>query len=306
MPVVRKPLPRKILTANNLLTDVIPVKEVNEDVQNIPATKEEPVAVEKNPVSTSASVPLTFDYGNEIQIPVIKRKNRQSISFSFGSGNLLADNSRGMLQSPNLTQGELPTPDISHFRASTQEIAEFRAEEVLLYEDYTGVVNLLPLSFGISIKKELNRTFSLESGIVYSFVATKFNRDFPKSEAELQLHYIGIPLNAHTRISGDRYSRWEVYLSAGGMVEKGFLSRFTQKNYYGNDDVVKTTTTNEKIKGLQWSASVSPGVDYNIHKNYSVYLEPKLSYYFDNNQPVSARTKHPLVVGINAGIRYMW
>jgi predicted porin len=91
------------------------------------------------------------------------------------------------------------------------------------------------------------------------------------------------------------------------MVEKGILSHFVQRTYYDNiDNHMKTITSNEKIKGLQWSLGISPGVDYHIHKNYSFYFEPKLSYYFDNNQPKSARTIHPLVVGINAGVRYVW
>ncbi|MDR2691614.1 MAG: porin family protein, partial [Dysgonamonadaceae bacterium] len=59
----------------------------------------------------------------------------------------------------------------------------------------------------------------------------------------------------------------------------------------------------EKISGLQYSISFAPGIDYRIYRNYSVYFEPAISYYFDNKQPVSARTERPVVIGLNVGLR---
>ena len=299
--------PNKRLAENNLATEVIPKKEIAEESPNVPA-KEESSIQEKRPVSCNSH----FDFEKETQMPVIKNKKRQSIRFSFGSGgNLLAENTA------NMPQNQIPPPVIYlnspqmtyHKVAAQYTTPESRTEEILSYEYYPDIVHHLPLSFGATVKKELSRRFAIESGLVYSFVASTFSRESPqKSKADLQLHYIGIPLNIHTRILGDRFSAWEVYLSTGGMVEKGFLSHFLQKTYYGNGDngTVLTISSNERIKGLQWSLGISPGVDYQIYKNYSIYLEPKLNYYFDNDQPVSARTKHPLVVGINAGIRYAW
>jgi hypothetical protein len=219
-------------------------------------------------------------------------------------GNLLAGNTVNLPQHPVSPPGDYWNNNFARFRSSTEEALNSRSEEIIRSENFSDVVYHLPLSFGVTVKKELNRTFAVESGIVYSYLSSTFNNESPKSKADLQLHYIGVPLNLHTRIFGDRFSQWEVYLSAGGMVEKGVLSHYVQKTYYDNSFV--TIKSDEKIKGLQWSVGVSPGVDYQVHKNYSIYLEPRLSYYFDNNQPRSARTERNLTVGINAGVRYLW
>lgn len=294
LPVFKKSQPRKRM-AETKHTAEITFNEAFAEKQPV-SPEEESIIAEKQPVSSD----FYLNFGKETPIPAIKRKKRQSIRFSFGSGsNFLAENNTQNLNNPSLESG--------YYRV-THELNSTRTEDILAYEAYSNVNTHLPLSFGVTVKKELNRRFGIESGLVYSFLATTFSKDFPfKSEADRQLHYIGIPLNVHTRIFGDRFSLWEVYLSTGGMVEKGILSHFVQKTYYDTgDDRVMTVNSNEKINGLQWSLSISPGVDYQIHKNYSIYLEPKLNYYFNNDQPVSARTEHPVVVGINAGVRYSW
>ena len=293
---LREPSPESNLTA-----EAVPTESVSEETATVPA-KKEPEALENRPVF---SMPKP-DIENEKPAPFVRQKKRQSIRFSFGSSrNLLADNTVDVKQTLNQAPA-IVNSVTGFFRAAQENFSQSKTEEILSYTDYPDVTPHLPLSFGVTVKKELNRTFAIESGIVYSFVATSFNREsYPKSSAELQLHYIGIPLNVHAQIYGNRFSLWEVYVSAGGMVEKGVYSHFTQKNFYDNS-YTETITSNEKIAGLQWSASISPGVDYKIYKNYSIYFEPKLSYYFDNNQPVSARTKHPAGIGMNAGIRFTW
>ena len=297
--VIRKFQPGERLAENKRSTEVISTEEFPEENPVI-FQKEEPSTPENPPVFTDSY----NDFEKEMQTPVIKSKKRQSIRFSLGSGsNLLAENSTNSNPIQKTSIFESP-----FFRAATQAVTDSRTEDILKNEDYPNVVHHLPLSFGVTVKKELSRTFAIESGIVYSYMTTSFSRQsYPKSNANLQLHYIGIPLNVHTRIFGNRFSQWEIYLSTGGMIEKGVLSHFKQKTYFDTiDNQVTTVVSDEKIKGLQWSIGISPGVDYQIYKNYSIYFEPKLSYYFDNNQPVSARTKHPVIVGLNAGVRYVW
>jgi hypothetical protein len=294
--VIKKSQPFNRLAENIIANEVIEEKETAEENPVVTQAKEEPKVAEKRPVTQVSN----FDFEKEEQLPILKRKKRQSLRFSLGS--LLAENTASKPQNKGLMLNSLP----SYYRAAIQDVNKSKAEEILTYDNYPNSTHHPPLSFGITVKKELNQTFAVESGVVYTFLSTTFNRESsPKSNADLQLHYIGIPLNVHARILGDRFSCWEMYLSAGGMVEKGVLLHFAQKTYY-DESSVTTKVSNEKINGLQWSVGISPGVDYQIYKNYSVYLEPKLSYYFDNNQPESSRTKHPVVLGINAGIRYSW
>jgi len=303
--VFRKSQPRKRLAENEFTVEVIQKEEVSEENQIVPANEES--VVRENP-----QTPLVYDFnfGNDVKIPSIKNRKRQSVNLSFGSGrNLIAKNSMPVMNSVYRTppeEGSLES-ELTYFRAATQEIVKTKTEELLLEENYSDVMHYPPLSFGVTIKKDLSRKVAIESGIVYSFLASSFSGSTNfKDKADLQLHYIGVPLNVLTRLYYDRSSKWGFYLSTGGMVEKGFLSHFVQKKYFNNDYPVYTGTSDEKIKGLQWSIGISPGFDYQIYKNYGIYIEPKLSYYFDNGQPESARTEHPVVIGINAGVRFIW
>ena len=300
----RKSQPRKQMANNELAIEVISDEESAEE--NHAFTTKEDVTASENYHSPASY----FNLEKEEKIPAtIKHKKSNSLRFSLGSGGtLLAQNSLEMIQNQANYVARSSNIEFSYFRSAAVEINEPRTIDIIMSENFTDVVHHLPLSFGVTVKKEIDQTFAIESGVVYSYLSTSFSREsYPASKADLQLHYIGIPLNLHTHLIGNRFSKWEVYLSTGGMIEKGILSHFTQKTYYDNiDSAVKTVTLDEKINGLQWSVNVSPGIDYKVLKNYSIYLEPKLSYYFDNDQPVSARTKHPVVIGINAGVRYTW
>jgi len=301
----RKFRPGERLAENNLTTEVTPKEEIVENNPAVPAEEKKSNSPEKHPVTPNTY--YDFEKETETPPPTVKHKNRQSIRFSIGSGgNFLANNAEMSVESSNFPLDK-PNYSMMSFQSNVLNAANSNSKEILLNENYPNVNYHLPLSFGITVKKELNRRFAVESGIVYSFLETTFSKDLPKSTASLQLHYLGIPLNIHTHIFGNRFSPWKVYISTGGMVEKGLLLHFAQKIFYNdNNNTVTTVKSNEKIDGLQWSLGISPGIDYQIHKNYSIYLEPKVSYYFDNNQPVSIRTQHPVVIGINAGVRYTW
>ena len=310
-----KSQPDKRLAENEFTAEVVIKSETKEEI--LPSITNEGTDAKENQLADAkeetgsrenTSNPQVYDFyrETEVALPIIKNKKRQSLNLSFGSGsNLLASNDADLPRNPQRT--ELSSEYI-YFRAATQDITEPQAEDILLNEDYPNAVHYMPISLGITVKKDLNSSIAIESGIVYSFIASSFSKESSyKSKADLQLHYIGIPLNLHTRLYRNRNSQWSLYLAAGGMVEKGVLSHFVQKTFYNdNNNTIKTVKSNEKIKGLQWSVGLSPGIDYKLYKNYSIYLEPKISYYFDNNQPESSRTKHPVTVGINAGVRYTW
>jgi len=233
--------------------------------------------------------------------PLIKKsKKRSTIGLSLGSGgNSVAGNA-------NPTNDLMYDGVIAQLRSNVYAAgSESKTKEQLRMENFPEVTHRVPLSFGLTVKKELNRTFSLETGLVYSFLDSRFENRSSEKKALLQLHYIGVPLNVQAKILGDKKSDWEIYLSVGGMVEKGIYSHYKQTNY-ANSNYVMEIISNEKIDGLQYSLSLAPGIDYKIYRNYSIYFEPKISYYFDNEQPVSARTERPVVIGINGGLRFFW
>jgi hypothetical protein len=232
---------------------------------------------------------ISFPKEEEIFTASITRnkKRSRSMGFQVGSGSFLAMNN-----SPAPVSG-LRSDNNTYLRSDVSR------------SDFEEVTHFLPLSFGLNFRKELNRYLSVESGLTYTYLYSKLTNKLPKRDAKLELHYLGIPLNLVVSAYKDKYSKWNIYASAGGMVEKGLLS-YVKKNGEMIDGVISSTSSPEKIDGLQWSVHAMLGIDYKIIKNYSFYIEPNVNYYLDNNQPVNARTEHPLVFGINAGFRYTW
>lgn len=168
-------------------------------------------------------------------------------------------------------------------------------------ENFSEADYLPPLSFGLSVRKNLTPRLGVETGLVYTFLASRFvNRGTVRGEARLELHYLGIPLHLVVYL-WDR-SRWNLYVTAGGMVEKGLRSSYSFTEY--KDAHVFTVDRKETIDGLQWSLNASIGMSYQLFKSWSLYLEPRFSYYFDSRQPASIRTDKPLGIGLGGGVRY--
>lgn len=157
----------------------------------------------------------------------------------------------------------------------------------------------LPLSFGVSVRKNLTDRIGIETGLVYTYLSSRFSSASSGGEAveaKQKLHYLGIPLNAVIYLWDN--SDWNIYISAGGMGEKGL-----RRNYsYTNKGV--SGSIDEGISGLQWSLNASLGISYKVYKDWALYVEPRYSYYFDNNQPVSIRTDKQSVFGFNGGLRF--
>lgn len=152
----------------------------------------------------------------------------------------------------------------------------------------------LPLSFGLSVRKRLNDRFGIETGLTYTYLSSRFSSG-NAIEAKQELHYLGIPLNAVVYLWNS--SNWNIYMSAGGMGEKGLRRNYTYSGINANGSV------KEGISGMQWSLNASVGISYRVYKDWGIYFEPKYSYFFDNDQPASIRTDKNNFFGFNAGFR---
>lgn len=226
---------------------------------------------------------------NDLFASVEKKKTGSNwmLAASYGSQGNVDFAGNGLVSAGNL--GDMDLSDPNDIYTSTMAPNDFSSQT---YHD--------PLSFGLNVRKRLNKNLSIESGLVYTYLLSSFeNTGVQRSDAKLHLHYIGIPLNLITDIW--KKSRWEIYLSTGCMAEKGIQSVYVQNQYLGAQ--TSTTTVKSNINGIQWSVNGGVGVSYKIQRQLGIYFEPKFSRYFDNNQPVSARTEHPVVLGLSAGLR---
>lgn len=159
-----------------------------------------------------------------------------------------------------------------------------------------------PFSVGLTVSKELNKTLAVETGVTYSYLSTKYRDLYNNSySTEVKLHYLGVPVNLLVNI-WDVNSRFRVYASAGAMLEKGIKFNFSQDNI----EEKQTITEKRSINGVQWSLNGAVGVSYRFYDNWNVYVEPQMSYFFDNDQPISIRTEKDAIFSLNSGIRYQF
>lgn len=178
-----------------------------------------------------------------------------------------------------------------------QQSSNTRQGEILQYRNQQTdetTHHHLPVRLGFSLRYSFNDYWSIESGLTYTRLSSDFTKtvDGKSSTMEQHLTYIGIPINVSYRLWGSRYLN--VYLSAGGMVEK------MVKGSLQTSDM----TTSVSIRPLQFSLNSAVGAEFNISRQFSLYAEPGLGYWFDNGSSVSTYYQDkPLSFNLNFGIR---
>jgi opacity protein-like surface antigen len=160
-----------------------------------------------------------------------------------------------------------------------------------------------PVKVGLSVRYRLNDKWSLQSGVTYSYLSSTIDHEDLVSEGQThqKLHYVGIPVTASYNLWGNR--RFNVYVTAGGEIEKLVKGKRTDETYkYGKG----TTTSKENVKESrpQFSATAAAGVEFKASKQFSIYVEPGASYYFDNGSDVDNYYKDkPFNFSLNVGLR---
>jgi hypothetical protein len=231
-----------------------------------------------------------------------KKKKRTSLGLHFGSsGKLFASNATPQEDALFEHYNLLPIQNITALSVNLSPYAN----TILSPEDFERINHSPPLSIGLSVRKELTDYFAIESGLIYTYLRSEFKHRVPYKDAKSELYYLGVPVNlVFAFIPPHRSKRWDVYISAGGMMEKGLVAHYKQNTYQNN--VAGTIASNERIAGIQWSLQVNLGAAYKLNKEYSLFLEPKAIYYLNNNQPFNIRTERPWAFGVTTGIRYTW
>jgi len=161
----------------------------------------------------------------------------------------------------------------------------------------------LPLSIGLTVRKDLSDRFSLETGLVYTQLNSKITgaKDDTYYKQDQTLHYLGIPIKANLSLYENKHI--DLYASAGGMIEKSVSGKI-KTDFYDAGKHTHSSKHSLKVDPLQLSAMASLGLQYKINEQLSVYAEPGLSYHFDDGSPVSTiRKEKPLNFNLLCGVR---
>ena len=154
-----------------------------------------------------------------------------------------------------------------------------------------------PIRLGVSVRYGLGKRWSLEGGLTYTYLVSDISRTVKgcSYQIEQRLAYIGVPLNVNYLLWGNHH--FNVYASAGGMVEtmvKG--KRVDEENDF-----------NERVghQPLQFSVLGAAGVEYMPGGNISIYAEPGFAYHLANHGSVPTFYQDkPFSFNLNLGLRF--
>lgn len=148
-----------------------------------------------------------------------------------------------------------------------------------------------PISFGLSVRKDLHKGFSVETGLTYTMLSSDVKLSGSKEMENQKLHYIGIPLRANWDFLNKKL--FTLYLSAGGMIEKCVYGELANERV--------------KVNPLQLSVMGAVGAQINATKRVGIYIEPGVAYFFDDGTDVQTiRKETPFNFNIQAGIRFTY
>lgn len=285
---------------------VITRKEIYPETENKEKDKPTPIthqnATEKN-MRTNEQFGETWQENRitSSQPMEKKSKKKQKIRLFAALGAVSSANLENMYDGDMAKMDAPIIPNSDKFYEDVSSGGEVKNYTILKPKDYSDIRHLPPLSASAMAEFPIDSTWSIETGLTYTYLASKFKKSgTPSYEGKLHLHYLGIPL--HVKANVMQSENWNIYFLAGGSVEKGLRSIYKQKISASSGRTIHTNVRS-KIDGFQFSATVAAGFDYKINEKMRLFAEPKITYYFKNNQPMSTRTESPFTVGMNGGIR---
>ena len=278
-------------------TEVLPEKSVVEPSEEV--SPEEPFVPSQEDVRTAIadqtpSVPIEqegagVDPFAQMEWEDSHNERAGRLSVSLG-GNVQSNGSPSPTEgfNPRMAPGSAPT------ESSVQEVSK--------ESNYS-----VPYSVGLGIRIPLSPRWSIGTGINYSSLQRTFNGTYTEVEngvitrkvnADIHntLHYIGVPVNFYYNIFSS--NRLGLYSFAGGTVEKGI------RNNYRIPASPSDAHFHQSVDGVQFSAAAGLGLQFRLAGGLNVYFDPSLRYYFDCGQPTSIRTQMPLLMNLEAGLRF--
>ncbi|MCP9612012.1 porin family protein [Coprobacter tertius] len=185
-------------------------------------------------------------------------------------------------------------------RPFTQNAAEIN-DGLSLYSDEEQLrfIHKVPLSFGLTVEKQLPRNWSIESGIVYTLLRSDYKTKSLSRKGKQELHYIGIPVNAIYRFA--RLGNASFYASAGVQADFNVSGKRTED--VENKNLKNKLSEDIRDKRIQWSFNLKAGAAYALHDHIDLYLEPGMAYYLDNSSIPNLWHDRPLNFTVQLGLR---
>lgn len=162
----------------------------------------------------------------------------------------------------------------------------------------------VPASLGLGVRVNLCDKWSVGTGVNFSQLTRSFDGAY-YNESNLEaitgkvrnnVQYVGIPVNLFYNVVSNKVL--DFYTFAGGSVEKCISNRFRMPQ--NGEDIIY----NGQKEGLQYSAALGLGVQFNLTDHFGLYIDPSARYWMGKDQPKSIRTQQPFMFNIELGLRF--
>lgn len=163
----------------------------------------------------------------------------------------------------------------------------------------------IPVAAGIGLRFDVSKRFSIGTGVSWSYLTRSFSGQFNELDAEGAIisqtgytnirnsqHYIGIPLNLYVDIIRKDFIDFYAYASGS--------ANYCLSNRYQMD---KSKSYSPEGSNWQFSAGIGMGVEFIAAKKVGFYIDPSLNYWFTAGEVSNIRTRQPLMLGLELGIR---
>lgn len=257
---------------------------------------------------------------------IIKRQNHKWQLLAAGSlGSALAQNAYKFFKpdkdASSDTDGPTPfIPDTISTWEDYHEYLQFKSHGNVTAVDTMALIDIAqhnsgkivereqhdkPITLGLSITKSLNDRWSVETGLQYSLLKSKFTlgEGAYYVQRRQQVHYLGLPL----RVSYKWLNRknWAVYSSVGVVLNLPLYGKNTER--YVTDETVAYQESWHFTPSTQWSVGASIGLQYRFAPHWGLYLEPTFNWFVPNGSSIhTIWTEHPFTITVPFGLRFTW
>lgn len=177
----------------------------------------------------------------------------------------------------------------------------------------------LPVSVGLTVAKKLSKDFSVETGLVFTYLSSDIKSNQAVNLKEKQTFgYLGVPL--YVNYSFYRMKKADFYISLGAVIQKDIFGRYTsnlnvmrsQLDAVGMDEFVRQviyaepTSIKENISQSHWqlSSHVGVGASYPIYRQLRIYTTVGGAYYFDaHNEYRTIFSDRKFQLDLNLGLK---
>ncbi|MBP5688508.1 MAG: outer membrane beta-barrel protein [Muribaculaceae bacterium] len=160
----------------------------------------------------------------------------------------------------------------------------------------------VPIRVGAKVAFNIGDKWRIGSGLIFTRLKQKAKAKVGITYQNIDgtFNYLGLP--AYVSRDVWRNKRFQVYANAGAMMEFNLNNHMQITRHRGREKTV--ITYDNRDHRPQFSINAGIGAQYNIIDKLGIYMEPGISYYFNNGSDIYNLYKDkPFNFDFNLGIR---